>query len=99
MGKEKLNFSETVFYYICIIIDVSNENIFTFASSGYSTLTFFSSYVLARLSEIYEHRSLEKNNNVRIKNWKMNVIKANYIRLIEAERLYILIGQNSFSNV
>lgn len=46
MGKEKLNFSETVFYYICIIIDVSNENIFTFASSGYSTLTFFSSYVV-----------------------------------------------------
>lgn len=50
MGKEKLNFSETVFYYICIIIDVSNENIFTFASSGYSTLTFFSSYVIRMVS-------------------------------------------------
>lgn len=50
MGKEKLNFSETVFYYICIIIDVSNENIFTFASSGYSTLTFFSSYVVRMVS-------------------------------------------------
>lgn len=49
-GKREspLDFSETVFYYICVIIDVSNENIFMFASSGRSLSSPRARYVCFR---------------------------------------------------
>lgn len=49
-GKREspLDFSETVFYYICVIIDVSNENIFMFASSGRSLSSLRARYVCFR---------------------------------------------------